>query len=385
MEINRRNFIKETLASGLVFAIPSILTAGQTKDHHAVEWRNKQTSMVYRQLGRTGFMISEVISGGDPIRPNNFEHLNLALEMGLNYLDMAPAYGRGQCEQAIGLFLKDKSKREKVFLNTKVSSFKGLRRKMYQDIFDGLPGSKKEVIQARARELRQQREVDKPGYYFTYYPGQRNSFDSAYLTVAMAENYAHKVEGNPEFQKNIFLSLEESLRRVGTDYFDLLMCPHGADAPEEVENEIMFEALNKLKQQGKVRNLGVSSHNDPAGVLKAAIKTGQYDVAMVAYNVLNSGYLEDTIRQAASKNMGIIAMKVAHAVATHHKKLQPIPEWRIQKINKIIPGDMKAPQKAYVWALQNPNISAVISNLWDENYVRENLSLAGQKVILQEG
>jgi len=56
-----------------------------------VEWRNRQTGMAYRQLGRTGLMISEVICGGDPIKLDNYQHLSLALEMGLNYLDMAPA------------------------------------------------------------------------------------------------------------------------------------------------------------------------------------------------------------------------------------------------------------------------------------------------------
>lgn len=76
-------------------------------------------------------------------------------------------------------------------------------------------------------------------------------------------------------------------------------------------------------------------------------------------------------------------MKAAHAVATHHKALQPVPEWRIQKVDRIVPGDMKAPMKAYLWALQNPQISAVISNLWDETHVKENLSLAGRTVELR--
>jgi hypothetical protein len=76
-------------------------------------------------------------------------------------------------------------------------------------------------------------------------------------------------------------------------------------------------------------------------------------------------------------------MKVAMAVATHHKSLQPVPQWRIDKVDRIVPGDMKAPMKAYVWALQNPGISAVISNLWNEQFIEENLSLAGNKVDLQ--
>jgi len=41
--------------------------------------------------------------------------------------------------------------------------------------------------------------------------------------------------------------------------------------------------------------------------------------------------------------------------------------------------------KAYLWALQNPNISAVISNLWDEKHVDENFSVVGRKVELMKG
>jgi hypothetical protein len=36
-----------------------------------VEWRNKQPETVYRRLGRSRLMISEVVSGGDPITPEN--------------------------------------------------------------------------------------------------------------------------------------------------------------------------------------------------------------------------------------------------------------------------------------------------------------------------
>jgi predicted aldo/keto reductase-like oxidoreductase len=89
------------------------------------------------------------------------------------------------------------------------------------------------------------------------------------------------------------------------------------------------------------------------------------------------------MRAASARGMGIIAMKAAMAVATHHKSLQPVPQWRIDMVNRIVPGDMKPPMKAYVWALQNPAVSAVVSNLWDETYVRENLSVAGKRVELQ--
>lgn len=376
--MNRRGFLQ---AGAAAFAAGAL--SGRT-NAAAVEWRNQQTGMAYRRLGRAGIMISEVICGGDPIKLDNYQHLNLALEMGLNYLDMAPSYNQGQCEEAYGKLLAASSaKREKVFLTTKISSFNRLVGQMYQDIFNGLPQEKKDAIAERAAEMRRQREVEKPGYYLTYFPNQQNGFNLAYLRAAMLKDYRHKVEGGGHCRKFITESIEASLKRVGTDYFDIVMCPHGANSPEDLECPEIVETFQRLKQQGKARFLGVTSHNDPAGVLRAATAAGHYDVAMFAYNVINGGYLEEAIREAAAKGMGLIAMKAAHAVATHHKALQPIPDWRVQKIHRIVPGEMKAPMKAYLWALQNPNIAAVISNLWDETFIKENLSLAGRKVALQ--
>lgn len=380
--LNRRNFLQTGAAVLLAGSFNGGITPMLTEP--GVELRNQQSGMAYRQLGRTGLMVSEVVCGGDPIRTTNYQHLSLALEMGLNNLDMAPSYSNGDTETAFGQFLAGSSaRREKVFLTTKISSFNGYVWQKYREIYNGLPQEKKDAIQKRSLELRAERGVEKPGYHLTYFPGMQNGYGVSYLRVAMLKDYRHQVEGTAEFRKVITDSLEASLKRVGTDYFDIVMCPHGAIAPEDLDYPEIFETFQHLKKQGKVRFLGVTSHSDPAGVLRAASAKGYYDVAMVAYNVINGGYLEQPIREAATSGMGLISMKAAHAVATHHKSLQPIPDWRIQKIDRIIPGDMKAPMKAYLWVLQNPHISAVVSNLWDETQVRENLSLAGKKVELQ--
>lgn len=378
--VKRRHFLQSSAAALAM----TTLSGKSVSAGEPVEWRNQQSGMAYRKLGRTNMMISEVISGGDPVKLDNYQHLNLALEMGLNYLDMAPAYHQGKCEEAYGKLLAGSSaKREKVYLTTKISSFNGFIGRMYQNVFNELPQGKKDAILKQAMDLRTERGVEKPGYHFDYFPGQHNGYNQAYLRAAMLKDYRHKVEGTSHCRRLITESVEASLKRVGTDYFDIVMCPHGANSPEDLECPEIAETFQQLKKQGKVRFLGLSSHNDPAGVLRAATEKGYYDVAMLAYNVINGGHLEEPIRQAAKAGIGVIAMKTAHAVATHHQALQPIPDWRVQKINRIIPGDMKAPMKAYLWALQNPHIAAVISNLWDETYIKENLSLAGKKVELQ--
>ncbi len=180
---------------------PGAARAEPAADEGGREWRNKQADMAYRRLGRTGLMISEVVCGGDPITLGNYKHLELALEMGLNYLDMAPAYNKGDTERAYGKLLAgSSSKRDKVFLTTKVSSYNSARNRLYREILDGLPESKQEVIRKKAREIKEERRLEQPGYFFTYFPGQRNAFEPAYLGAAMQTEYGAKVEGSRELR-----------------------------------------------------------------------------------------------------------------------------------------------------------------------------------------
>ena len=84
------------------------------------EARNKQEGMAYRRLGRTNFLISEVVMGGNTISPTNYDHVLRALDMGLNYLDTAPAYGNLKSELGYAQVLKARP-RDQFFLNSKIS------------------------------------------------------------------------------------------------------------------------------------------------------------------------------------------------------------------------------------------------------------------------
>ncbi len=66
-------------------------------------------------------------------------------------------------------------------------------------------------------------------------------------------------EGFFDFSKeHILSSVEGSLKRLKTDYIDVLLL-HRPDTL--VEPEEVAEAFNQLKQSGKVRHFGVSNHN----------------------------------------------------------------------------------------------------------------------------
>ncbi|MCC6393217.1 MAG: aldo/keto reductase [Bryobacterales bacterium] len=343
------------------------------------EWRNRQSGMAYRRLGRTGFMISEIVMGGNLISPVNYEHVLEALDHGLNYLDTAPAYGNLQSEKGYAHVIQAR-KRDSFFLNTKISMWDINRGKVFQDIFRSLPESEQKKLQHEAMEELEHRRVFEPDYICDYFPSQRGEMRDAALANVMEKKYGQRIDRDKNYRQIIIDSLEASLKRLGTDHVDLMMCPHGASTPAEIlTHPEIFDAFETLKKAGKVRHLGVSAHNDPGGVLEAAAQTGKYSAAMVAYSIINHSYVDTGLEKAHQAGMGIIAMKAARPVFNGRNNGTPdIPE-RVEKIQKAIPGALKVPQKAYVWALRNSRLSAVISEMGSAAIMRDNLPLAAPK------
>jgi len=378
-QIPRRNFLKGSvaLAMGGAALRAGAARAGQGAASTAnakLEWRNKRPEMRYRKLGRTGFMISEMVCGGDPISPTNNRHVELAIEMGLNYLDTAPEYGEGQSERGYGAIIQG-AKRDQVFVNTKISVFPEARFAAYEMLYARLNRDEQAAILREVSEDIERRRVTVPNYFGNYFNGQIRQVEEAALANAMEKKYAAKIDRPRVYVKTIIDSLEGSLKRLQTDHVDLMMCPHACSSPAEVQIHEIYEAFELLRKQGKVRYLGVSAHNDPAGVLKAAMRTGVYSLAMVACNILNWHYVAPVVEEAYKQDFGVIAMKTAQVIFQPDRSATPVPE-RAQLLEQTIPGDMNLHQKAYRFVLNNPHVSTVISQMENEKQVRENLPVA---------
>lgn len=369
---NRREFLISTTGSMLAVGMKPHVAGAAVKN----EWRNKQSEMAYRRLGRTGFMISQMVMGGNTIAPDNHDHVLLALDMGLNYLDTAPAYGRGRSEQGYSHVIKAR-RRDKFFLNTKVSLWDINRNKLYGEIFESLSDSEQAKLRGKAFEEIERRRANDPDYLVNYFRSQRGELEATTLSNVMEKEYGRRIDRQKNYKKLILQSIDESLARLGTDHLDIMMCPHGASTPYELLNyPEIAEAFEILKKAGKVRHLGVSAHTDPGGILEAAVEAKVYSMAMVAYNIVNRRYVERALEGARKNDLGVIAMKVARAV--HPGRNWPIDPGRVKLLEEKVQGPAKIPQKAYLWALRNPNLSAVISELVNAELVKDNLPLTAQ-------
>lgn len=114
--LSRRGFIQSSLsvAAGLGLAGKKRLFGDDGQETSS----KKLKIMEYRTLGRTGFKVSDIgFGGGNLTEPTLLE---AALDAGINYIDTAENYARGNSERAIGEAIK-KRNRKKIFITSKLN------------------------------------------------------------------------------------------------------------------------------------------------------------------------------------------------------------------------------------------------------------------------
>lgn len=114
------------------------------------------------------------------------------------------------------------------------------------------------------------------------------------------------IHANPDAAETLRVSVENSLKRLRRGHIDILQL-HNADS-ESIENTEISEVMHRLKNEGKVRVVGVSVYGEmPA---RTALKSDIYETIQIAYNLLDRAVPEPLIAEAYRLNKGILARSV---------------------------------------------------------------------------
>jgi aryl-alcohol dehydrogenase-like predicted oxidoreductase len=204
-------------------------------------------------LGRTGLDSSAIgfgcaSLGSRVTAPEGLRALAEAFEAGVDWLDLAPAYGRGRAEVIAADFIR--GRRDRLRLCTKV----GLAA---PGNAGGLKGRVLGAAMPLARAL------------IGAVPALRG------LARASGATANRKLPLTPELLK---ASLEESLTRLGTDHVDLYAL-HNA-TPEEIARDEILRALEDLVAAGKTRSVAVAG--DAAVAAAAAARGAPFGAVQLA-------------------------------------------------------------------------------------------------------
>ncbi len=195
----------------------------------------------------------------------------------------------------------------------------------------------------------------------------------------------HFAEGWQDTREDLIREAEGSLSRLGTDHVDVLLV-HNVSSPDVPGHEEVLAAFETLKRDGKIRYTGLSCHVDPVRVLTPAVQSGHYDMVTVAYNAysgtqvgeekLFDDYLEASgigklLALAREKDVGVVAMKT-------------MAGGQRQNLAAFLTEGVSLPQAKLKWVLGNDAVSAVITEMFTFDMLRENLAVSGKRLSASE-
>ena len=160
----------------------------------------------------------------------------------------------------------------------------------------------------------------------------------------------------PDAKEAFLASLDLSLQRLRMEYVDILYV-HGLTSADDVVSASTLEALTAARKSGKARHIGVSTHRNEPDVIRAAVRSGVYEVVLTSINFKQDHYPEvkKAVAEAAAAGLGIIAMKTM-AGAFHDKE-------RTKPVNC---------RAALKWVLQDENVTTAIPGITTFDQLADN-------------
>jgi aryl-alcohol dehydrogenase-like predicted oxidoreductase len=208
--------------------------------------------MNYRELGKTGLKISEIGYGAWGIGKaqwlgaddsESLKALHKSIDLGLNFIDTALAYGEGHSEQLVGQVVRERS--ETIYVSSKVPP--------------------------------------------------KNRVWPAPAGIPVEEVFPGKY---------IIECTEKSLQNLKMETIDVQQLHVWQD--DWIGNGDWLEAIQKLKEQGKIRYFGVSiNDHQPANAIKL-IETGVVDTVQVIYNIFDQSPEDELFPACEKHHVGVI-------------------------------------------------------------------------------
>lgn len=180
-------------------------------------------------------------------------------------------------------------------------------------------------------------------------------------------------------------ALEQSLRRLRTDYVDIYY-NHAVNSRARMENPEWAEFTERAKQQGKIRFRGMSGHGSKlARCLDYSIDQNLVDVILVSFNFAQDPDFADQVRhlfhyvalqpdlvsvlkKARSQGVGVVAMKTLMGA-------------RLNDMRPYESAGTTFAQAALKWVLASGYVDSALISMTDYEIIDEYILASGQNAV----
>lgn len=182
--------------------------------------------------------------------------------------------------------------------------------------------------------------------------------------------------------------LEQSLRRLETDYVDVYL-NHAVNDVARLQSEEWQAFSERAKAQGKVRFVGMSGHaGNLTECLDYALDHALVDVILVAYNFSQ----QPGFRERVSRYLKDLAADF-DLITTHPELPQTLARAHAQGVGVMVMKTLKGaerndmrpyeapgrtfPQAAFRWVLSDPNVDGLVVTIKSERMLDEYVEASG--------
>lgn len=305
--------------------------------------------MIYRTLGKTNLKVSEVGFGawaiggnwGEQSEKDSINALHKSIDLGVNFIDTAAGYGNGKSERIIAEVLKER--KDEIIVATKTPPAPG-----------PWPPSP--------------------------YCKIENRFSESYI------------------RRNV----EERLRNLQTECIDLLQLHTWTRAWNKNPEPLLI--LRKLREEGKIKFIGLSTPEDDQNSVIDLMREGFVDVVQVIYNIFEQEPAAELLPVALETHTGIIVRvvfdegvltgkynvnsKFAEGDFRNNYFAGDRLERAVQRVKKIkediIDSGLSMPQIALKFGLSHKAVSTVITGIRNVHQAEMNIGVSKMPALSDE-
>lgn len=169
---------------------------------------------------------------------------------------------------------------------------------------------------------------------------------------------------------NIIAGVEQSLTRMKTDYLDLVQF-HASPSKQTLEEHGALEAVQELKQAGKVRFIGMSS---TLPHLLDHVEMGVFDVFQIPYSAVEREH-ESVISAASEAGSGIVIRGGAAKGAPSEDKQAGTQwaRWQQVELDDLL-EDMSSMEFVLRFTFSHPDMDTNIVGTINPAHLQDNLN-----------
>jgi predicted aldo/keto reductase-like oxidoreductase len=149
-------------------------------------------------------------------------------------------------------------------------------------------------------------------------------------------------------------NLDTSLKELGTDHLDIWYM-HARDDAASIPDELVAVWEN-AKAQGKIRHIGISTHN-PSAIVDRVLQAGKFEVLLSTFNFTIGTTNDAAYKRLAEAGVGLVAMKVMAPA-------RPGASARVKASG--------GPLAALKWVIRDQRMATCIPSMVDNEQLQEN-------------